>query len=117
MKKIILFILIALFSIGVGAQDAKVKYLSTSDASEAKAAYEKFVAARKEWEAVQARVKRIYVTPDISWPGDFEFSTDFKVIVPAQIKWSSMSTPTYPCGTITTSPTSTGTILFNRTTN
>jgi hypothetical protein len=72
-----LVLLIVVWSIPLLAQDAQVVELDKTDATQAKQLYEAKIAADKAWDSFNATVK----LPK-GFPSQFEFSKDFRFIVP-----------------------------------
>lgn len=101
MKRVRVGLVVALLlAVGVGAQNAKVIQIDRDDARDAKAKWEALQKAQADWDAVAERVKKDYVYVSKSsqecgsqfmnvdycyrkgWENNFDFSTDFKFIVP-----------------------------------
>lgn len=90
------------------AQTAVVIELSTTDAERAQKAWDTLQRAQEEWATVKQSVSDKYVTGQTiashgvgvpEWASGFEFSKDFKVIVPKTAQTT---------GTITVGPYTTG---------
>ena len=81
MKYIILFMLF--LSTSLYSQTAKVIQLSPEDANSAKSLYEQKTQIEVEIWHLQDRIKKEYINDPYRWGStDFEFSDDFKFIVP-----------------------------------
>lgn len=95
------------------AQTANVIELSPNDAARAQKAWDTLQKAQAEWKAVRSDIEKSYVkraclvigctsTSVEGFESDFEFSKDFKVIVPKAATWittggSGTIVPSYPC--------------------
>jgi hypothetical protein len=80
------FLVTALLMPLVG-QEAKIMIVERRDTTRLKAAYDKFKAAQKEWEALKVEVAKSYVTEGgktmEGWE-KVEYSVDFRAMVPAR---------------------------------
>lgn len=95
MNRKLLIAVMTLISIPVFAQSAKVIQLDTADAAEAKQVYQQMQDAQKAWNDIQKRIASKYVEERFvaqtgtkltknkkGWENGFNFSEDFKSIVP-----------------------------------
>jgi len=80
--KYLTVLLVLLVSIGVYAQNTKVIRLTDSDAITVKKAYDALQEANKNWELTQKFIKEKYVDKSTGFEYGFEFSDDFKNVVP-----------------------------------
>ena len=108
------------------AQEAKVIQLSKEDATRVKATYEALQKAQADWEAIKRKIADTYTTANgetrsvtivegREYKSDwvkFEFSEDFKFIVPKRssttgpIYWGNTPLPITTCGSSTGAPVS-----------
>lgn len=103
MKRVVLMFALVLAAVGVSAQNAKVIQIDKDDARDAKAKWEALQKAQADWDAVTERVKKDYLIISANskecgsiafgnssggscyrsgWEIGFDFSSDFKFIVP-----------------------------------
>jgi hypothetical protein len=102
MKPLLAFLLLA-SALTVGAQTANVIVLAPEDSAKAKLVYEAMEKAKADWEAEKVDIKAKYGRKGFE---EFEFSKDFKAIVPATI-FTGMSSGTI-CSNCWTVPTCAG---------
>ncbi len=78
----LIFVLATVLAYG---QNAKVVPLSAEDAAKAKSLYEEQDKVNREISDLQAKIKKFYLSP-LKWPtADFQFSEDFKYVVPSPV--------------------------------
>jgi len=85
--KYLTVLLVLLVSIGVYAQNTKVIRLTDSDAIMVKRAYDVLQDANKNWELTQKFIKEKYVDKSTGFDYGFEFSDDFKNVVPKPLHY------------------------------
>jgi hypothetical protein len=114
MRKSLLTVVVLIVAGSIGAQEARVIPLKSEDAAHARCTWERLQKAQKEWDDVQESVRNDYVlvpendkdasnvvlsiqggahTYRRGFESGFEFSSDFKYIVPKAVNYTTVQ----PC--------------------
>lgn len=78
--KLTLIAILVLVAVSVGAQSANVIVLAPEDAAKAKLVYDRLEQAKSDWESERTEIKAKYGRKGFE---EFEFSKDFRAIVPS----------------------------------
>ena len=99
------------------SQSAPVVQLSEFDAGHARQVYQEKLRADKAWDDLKSQIYHDYLRSESGFSSEFDFSKDFKSVVPHYTYPSNSYSYTWPCGTggmyLTTPTTGTGLTFSN----